>query len=279
MEIKKTFLKEKDILSEEILRRITGDKIELFDLINLVGYSTTNLLKLEDYFIFDSKELELFKKKLKIENSFHHYHTFNIKNSERVAESSYISDSKIIVGSDNVTSSEEIYNSSFIDAGYKINDSKNVVRSSNIIRSTNVSDCAAVVDSNNISDSSLIYESSNVEKSLIIAKSETVKNSIFCIDVKEIDFCLFCTQIEKEKNYIFNVPIGNHAVKALSKTIREKLGDLNKEEGIKVSNSYFEFLGSLRKFPMEFWEWVTTLPHFDPVIMYRITLLPFFLKM
>lgn len=218
----------------------------------------------------------------------------NIKNTEGFWYSQDVSDSKYVVKSKNVTKSQSIFDSSDImssrdicssesvDNGtqifssFAIDGCSKVFKGENITSSTNICNSKMIVRSKNVIDSSMIIDSTE------IIKSSNVTNSHFCQECKNIKNCLFCYKIENAEYYIFNQPVdpGLYEMFALQYA-KYLLNDLSFIRDWPEDMIASDFVIPTRKFDdwfhpisSKFWKWARTLPNFDSMILYNITMLP-----
>lgn len=194
----------------------------------------------------------------------------NVKQSQGIFNSADISNSTDIVDSDDIEKSQQVFHSSMVEKSNQICRSKNVSSSHNICNSTMIAWSANVIDSNNVFDSSEII------------KSKGVIDSFFCQNCNNIEHCLFCENLDNAEYCIFNKPVGKSIFELISKQYKKYMNitldfirDWPKEL---VANVY---VSPTRKFddwyssiPQKTWDWVRTLPNFDSMLLYNITMLP-----
>ena len=207
---------------------------------------------------------------IKVHDSQYIVKSKEVKNSKGVFESSEVDSGFDIVNSDNVTNSKQIFYSSMIENCQKIYKGINIVESINVCNSTMVARCKNIINSANVFDSSEII------------KCNTVTNSHFCQNCVNIEHCLFCDGLENAEYYIFNKPVDKNRYemfeKQYQKYLIELLGFIREwPENLSVST----FNSPTKKFddwyypiPQKFWKWVRTLPGFDSMLVYNITMLP-----
>ena len=194
----------------------------------------------------------------------------SVKNSVSIFDSSDIESSMDLINSDNVKDSIQVFHSFMIDKSQKVLKSKNIIESNNICNST------MVVRGKNINNSFNIFDSSE------IVDCNTVFNSHFCKRCKNIKFCLFCEGIENAEYYIFNQPFTKEIFELIAKQYHEHFTeclDFVQEWPSKLLSSNFtpiicKFDTWYHSLSKTFWRWVITVPGFDSMIMYNITLFP-----
>ena len=235
-----------------------------------------------EYLTNNEQEQKAYAEVCGIENSEGYWYSVNVKNSKYVVKSKEVTDSisvfestevvscSDVVNSDSATNSKQIFYSSMID------DCQKVFRGTNIVESINVCNSTMVVRSKNVIDSSNIFGSSE------IVKCNTVTDSHFCQNCINIENCLFCEGLENAQYYIFNKPVDESRYKMIEKQylkyFTELLGFIREwPENLIVGT----FVAPTRKFddwysPIseKFWKWVRTLPNFDSMLIYNITMLP-----
>ena len=194
----------------------------------------------------------------------------NVKDSRSIFESSDIKDCEDIVATDEAESSRQIFYSSMVDSCEKVYKGNNIVDSVNICNSTMIARCKNVIDSNTVFDSSEII------------KSSTVTDSHFCQECSNIDHCMFCEGISGVEYYIFNKPIDKKLYEMFEKQYKKymeaQLDFIQKWPDELIAAAY---VAPTRKFDSwyhsisgKFWKWARTLPNFDSMLIYNITMLP-----
>jgi hypothetical protein len=93
---------------------------------------------------------------------------------------------------------------------------------------------------------------------------------MFCIGLEDAEYCLFNKQIDKnlfdllEKQYL-------RYMTELLDFVRDwpvdSVGKLNTKATEKFDDWYHPI-------PDRFWKWARTIPNFDPMILYNITMIP-----
>lgn len=194
----------------------------------------------------------------------------DVDKSRSVFESKNIVNCKDIVNTDDAENSSQIFYSSMIDGCDKICKGTNIVNSTNICNSTMVARSVNVIDSNTVFDSSEIID------------CNTVSSSHFCKSCTNIENCLFCEGLSNAEYHIFNKPVD------------PKMYELFEKQYMKYMTASLDFISNwprelvastyvapTRKFddwyhsiPEKFWKWARTLPGFDSMLLYNITMLP-----
>lgn len=194
----------------------------------------------------------------------------NIFNSSSIFESQDIDSSKDIVSSENIENSNQIFFSSMIDTSQKIYKGINITESTNVCNSTMVARSTSVIDSFNVFDSSEIVN------------CISVSNSHFCRDCKNIKHCMFCEGFGDAEYCIFNVPIDKDHYEMIEKQYQKYLKELlafvrDWPEELAIN----EIVLPTKKFddwyhPIseKFWKWARTLPFYDSMLLYKITMNP-----
>lgn len=230
----------------------------------------------------NSEELAAYCKSCKIINSEGFWYSTNVKdskyvvrskeinNSKSIFESTEVTDSSDIVNSDNVNASQQIFYSSMIEASQK------VLRGINIVESINICNSTMVARSKNVIDSTDVFDSSE------IVKSNTVTESHFCKNCNNIDHCLFCENLENAEYCIFNKQVDKKRYEIIEKQYYKYLNNLlsfvrewpeNLVVGVYLSptRKFDDWYSSISE---NFWKWVRTIPNFDSMMLYNITMLP-----
>lgn len=194
----------------------------------------------------------------------------NVIGSHNVFESFDVTTSMDIVNSDQVLDSKQIFYSSMIDQGEKVFKGRNVTESFNICNSTMVARSRSIIDSFNI-----FYSSELVH-------CEDASNSYFCKDCKDIKNCMFCDGLEGAEYHIFNKPVDENHFKLFEKQylkmMTEPLEFVRDWPSDFLSPTYFlptrKFDDWYSQIPDRFWKWVRTIPGFDSLFLYNITMNP-----
>jgi hypothetical protein len=193
-----------------------------------------------------------------------------VVNSIGVFSSTDINNSSDIVDSEDVIDSKQIFHSSMVEGSEKIFRGQNITQSINICNSTMIANSKNVIDSNKVFDSSEIIASTNVF------------NSYFCHNCKEIKHCMFCENLENAEYCLFNKPVNKKYFELFEKQylkylverldfVREWPEEFSAAMAIAPTRKFDDWYHPI---PQRFWKWVRTLPNFDPMLIYNITMLP-----
>ena len=193
-----------------------------------------------------------------------------VNNSIGVFSSSEVSDSTDIIGSENIELSHQIFYSSMVDNSQRVYKGQNIVESSNVCNSTMVVRSKSVIGSVNVFDSTEIID------------SRTVTDSHFCKDCNNIAFCLFCDGLENAEYHIFNKPVSQKHyeifVNQYTKYLQEELEFIKEwPKNLLVEGTTYptkKFDDWYHPISEKFWKWARTLPGFDSMFLYNITMLP-----
>ena len=197
----------------------------------------------------------------------------NIESSERIYHSEDVINSEDIVDSQIITNSKQVFISSMVENCSKIYESKNVLNSSNICYSTMISNSKNIFESNNVFDSSEIMACKNVT------------NSYFCYNCTGIENCLFCSDLTNVEYHIFNKPVDKKRYDLIAAQYKrymsaqlqfipvwpDNLSNSELESPIRNFDEWFITIDN------KFWTWVRTLPGYEDIILYRMTMLQNFL--
>ena len=237
-----------------------------------------------------SEEQALYRKKLNIdlnENINTIYRSDNVENSlfvsnssgienssyvfssEDIISSSNISSSKVIQRSEQVFNSEFVYDSERVNNGKNINKSRNIVSSNYIINSTNVMNAASVINSKFVVD-------------IILDGTKQIKNSAFVNHCSNLDHCLFCYNTSEGEYLLFNKKTTPEEYDMIMLQLNSLLLNIELEftrdgwpkEQIPLDTPIINrnIINQFAALPEKFWRWVKTLPGYDPMIMYGITM-------
>lgn len=233
------------------------------------------------YFTNTQEELDAYCEVCKIVNTEGYWYSQNVRNSKYVVkskdvnngigifESNDVSDSIDVVSSENILDCKQVFYSSMVDESEKIFKGQNITNSTNICSSTMIANSKNVIDSFNVFDSSEIIS------------CVSVSNSYFCQDCKNIKHCMFCEGVEDAEYYIFNKPVDKAHFELVEKQylkyltehlefVREWPADLLAIQHISPTRKFDDWYHPISA---RFWKWARTLPHYDPAILYDITML------
>ena len=267
------------------IERFYPNGAEMIDIIRDRHISKDFLHWGRQYLTNDEKEFEAYCIACGIENSEGFWYSQNVFNSKYIIKSKDVKDSisvfdsievsnsTDIVNSENIENSQQVFYSSMVDTSNKI------IKGQNIVESTNVCNSIMVVRSVNVIDSSTVFDSSE------IIKCNTVTNSYFCQNCTNIESCMFCEGLDGVEYYIFNKPVDEKMYKLFEKQYKkyltESLSFVRNWPSEMIVNQH---VTPTRKFddwyhPISerFWKWTKTLPGYDNMLLYNITMLPEFL--
>lgn len=265
------------------------DGAELIDVINH-KYVTDHFLEWGLATLDTSPEEKLaFYKKLEIdcgENNFTITKSKKVKNSKQVAQSKSVSDSYNIVKSEDVYNSENICNSKYVENAQVVFNSSYVYDSNYINNGVNVNDSNNIYDSNYIVNSSNIIRAKEIFDSHYIVGSQedkikNIKNSWFIKDCENLSHCLFCQGLKDKEYYIFNQQSDeatyNLIVKQMKKILQNYSVKCIKDWGIEKipmeENLYLHTDDQFySKLPPQFFDWIKTLPKYNNLLLFTITL-------
>lgn len=209
------------------------------------------------------------------------WYSTNIENSRFIVKSNEVKDSERIFHSNDVVKSfdivhgETVENSNQVFTSSLVSDSEMVAHCNNVAESKNICFSTMVMNSTNVRASKDIFNSSE------IIESTNVSDSYFCSSCKNIKHCMFCEDIEDAEYYLFNQPIPKERfeffVKQYKKFMNVLLGFAPEWPKDMITSWAPAF--SLRPdywykpISDKFWKWVRTLPGFDSMFVYKMTML------
>lgn len=188
---------------------------------------------------------------------------------EDVINSSNVSSSKVVQRSDSIFNSEFVYDCEQVYNSNNVNKSHNIVASNYVINSTNVMNAASVINSKFVID-------------IVPDGTKQIKNSAFIQHCSNLDHCLFCHSISDGEYLLFNKKISPEEYDMIMVQLNSIL--LNTElkftrdgwprEQIPLDTPIINrnIINQFAALPDKFWRWVKTLPGYDPMIMYGITM-------
>lgn len=195
-----------------------------------------------------------------------------VEGSRYVGSSKSVFDSEMISNCTNVENSKEIYASEFVEDSSKIINCRNVVRSNN------------VVASNFVVDSKFVWNSSVVTNSMCVGglfpdSTKKIDTCAFIDNCENLHHCLFCSGQKNGEYLLFNQSIAPMQFDLIKKQLDRILSDWEPAvvenwpepsiilESPKVVLNVAERYGNL---PESFWRWITTLPNYNPDVLYTI---------
>lgn len=228
------------------------------------------------------EELEAYCSACNIVDSDGYWYSQNVAGSKYVVKSKQVTNSIGIFGSNDVINSHDIADSeSVLDSmqvfgSSMVDDSEKVLKGQNITRCINVCNSIMIVDSKNIIDSCGVFDSSEIIKGL------NVYDSHFCQDCKEIKHCMFCDGLENAEYHLFNKPVDKKYYELFEKQylkyltealdfVREWPEDMIVTASVTPTRKFDDWYHPISP---RFWKWVRTLPGFDSMLVYNITMLP-----
>lgn len=224
------------------------------------------------------EEIKLYEKVLDITNTTGYFESEKVSDSQQVRFSSEIENSKDIYRSKKVKNSNSIYLSNNIEDSSNINKSSFCINSEIILNSTNVTDSTMVVNSNCIIRSNSIIKSSFVTESTCIIDSSNIEGCNFLMGCSNMRDSIFCLGLDGKEYYLFNKPVSKIMYENVnfqfSKyiTLPLRMISINNENLVSTQvNNFSKFFENLQN---DFWQWVKTLPNYDPEILYSMTFNP-----
>lgn len=228
------------------------------------------------------EEFEVYCKACNIINTDNHWYSHNLRdclyvvkshdveNSQRVFDSNDVNDSSDIVACESVSNSSQVFTASLVDNSQRVAHCANVNESNNVCFSKMLSRCVNIYNSKNVFDSSEIVV------------SENVTDSYFCQNCKNIKHCMFCDGLENAEYYLFNQPVDKERfelfVQQYKRFMQCKLAfasewpeNLIRAYAPAVTRKIYEWY---KPIPEKFWKWAKTLPGYDSMMLYNITMLP-----
>lgn len=221
------------------------------------------------------EEIQLYEKVLDITNTTGYFESEKVSDSQQVRFSSEIENSKDIYRSKKVKNSCSIYSSNNIEDSSNINTSAFCSNSDIILNSTNITDSTMVINSNCIIRSNSVIKSNFITESTCIINSSNTEDCNFLMDCSNMRDSIFCLGLDGKEYYLFNKPVSKIIYENISIQFRKyitlplKMLFITSENLITSQiNKFSEFFENL---PDDFWQWVKTLPNYDPEILYSMT--------
>ena len=257
------------------------DGIELVEIIGNTSLTIKDLHWIRQHFILNDLEFETYCKRCGIVHSENFWESDSIKDCQYIIKSSQVSESRSvfrskeiingsnIVACENVDNSQQIFESAMIQDSHRILFGKNITNGQNICKSTAIINGRNIIESSNVFNSTEIFYSKNIHNSHFIKNCENIKNCLFCKDIHDAEYCIFNLPVEKDYYEIFEKQYMKYSYDYLQfvdewpdKLLAEKIPNI-----LRFDNWY-------KTIPEKFWKWVRTLPNFDSLLIYDITMLP-----
>ena len=221
------------------------------------------------------EEKKIYEKVLDITNTTGYFRSEKVSDSQQIRFSSEIKNSKDVYHSKKIKNSYSVYSSNNVEDSSNVHDSSFCTNSKIILNSTNVTDSTMIVNSNCIIRSNSIIKSSFITESTCIMNSSNIESCNFLRDCRNMKNSIFCTGLEGEEYYLFNKPISKIMYENInfqfSKyiTLPLRIVSTNNENLVSTQiNNFSKFYENLQD---DFWQWVKTLPNYNPEVLYSIT--------
>ena len=255
--------------------------IELIKIIDNPNLTTEDLHWIRKYFTLDTQEFTAYCLRCGIVHSDNFWESANIDGcnyiikSSNVKESSSIFGSKDIVNSSDVVLSENVEHARMVFLSLMIEEGEKIFQSKNVTTSTNIVNCSAIINSRNVIDSSAVFNSSeiisskNIHNSHFIQNCENIKHCLFCENLQDAEYCIFNLPVDKDYYIVFEKQYNKYFSDLLA-FVTEWPNNLLAEK----TPTILPFKDWYKPIPQKFWKWVRTLPNFDSMLIYNITMLP-----
>ena len=264
----------------DYIQRFYPEGAEIADLLKDKHISKEFLHWTRLSFPYTEEEKTMYEARMNIigsENLFYSDEVFNssfIVSSNKIENSSYVFSSTDIKNCRNVVSSESVEDGEQIFSCFMVSNSSGVIEGSNIINSKNICCATAVIESSNIIESTNVYNSSE------ICNSRDITESYFCKNSRNLKNCMFCNGLTDAEFYIFNQPVDEvrfgifkqqylKYMDVALKFVKEWPDDLAVSIKPAISHRFDEWY---KPIPDIFWKWVRTLPGYDAMMLYEITM-------
>ena len=225
-----------------------------------------------------NEEIKLYEKVLDITNTTGYFESEKVSDSQQVRFSSEIENSKDIYRSKKIKNSCSIYSSNNVEYSSNINKSSFCSNSEAILNSTNVTDSTMVINSNYVLRSNSIIKSKFITDSTCIINSSNIEDCNFLMDCNNMRDSIFCLGLDGKEYYLFNKPVSKIMYENINLQFRKyitlplRMIYTNNENLVSTQvNNFSKFFENL---PDDFWQWVKTLPNYDPEILYSMTFNP-----
>lgn len=239
-----------------------------------------------EYLPITQEEQAAYENRLGIINCSNFFYSRNIENCNFIFDSRNCKNSEIIKNSTQVEDSRVIINSRKVENCKNVFDSKNIKNSIDIIQSELVHNSDNICTSEKIYNSNSIFRSNNIFDSFGLRKSSNIKNGIFCADCNSSSNIMFCSGVRGEDCLLFNHAVAPETFSQIKDELFTRFSNMNLNLftinkatiAHKLSYTVFEYYDAhYKNIQTDFFDYVKTLPGYDPIIMYFITLNPNFL--
>lgn len=236
------------------------------------------------------EELAAYWDKLNITNCDRHtiIRSHNVDSSDTIIRSQDVNDSSYIFSSKKVKNSCIVNNSSNIEDSHNIFDSSFVYNSYNVLNGKNVNDSHNVLNSSFVVNSHSVFNADNVTDSFVVfdlqaKETKDISNCGFIANCERVSYCLFCTDLTDKEYYVFNRPISKAQYEMILRQLKSLIGNYEAfyidnwgEKTVPLEAPHAPNHSAMfhSQLPDEFWEWVKTLPGYDPKVLYQITFNP-----
>lgn len=218
-----------------------------------------------------------------------------IYKSNNVKDSSFVTNSKDVVKSMYVFNCEGVENSNSISFSQGVQNSSQIFHtdfcydSNRILNSQNITNCRNLINCNYAVSSTSVFNAGNVVNSSFVSNiiplgSQKIRNSHFISDCSNLKNCLFCHGITDGEYLMFNQPIEKEEYDMFVTQLRQMLkgaelkltknGWSADQVPLEAPNIQYNIILQYSALPEVFWRWVKTLPNYDPMILYNITMQP-----
>ena len=194
----------------------------------------------------------------------------DVESSIGVFESTDVKSSNDIINSESILDSKQVLYSSMIDESTKIFKGQNVTGSTNICNSTMIANSRNIIDSFSVFDSSEIINCSNVSDSYFCQDCNNIKHCMFCYGIEDAEYCIFNKPIEPKHYELIVKQYLKYLTEQLD-FIRDWPEDLLVSVHVSPTRKFDDWFHPINS---RFWKWVRTLPNFDSMLIYNITMLP-----
>ena len=246
-----------------------GTKFQfILDNHNLDDFAHEAFLKLP----LDEADQNKYLEKMSIEDSTGVFYSSFVNKGESVLRSSQVTESSQVYDSYSVINSKSISHSRVIKNSSLVENSTLVTESYCVKDSKTVNHSSFVADSSFIIDSCDIIKSSGVDNSIYVFNSESIDESQMILNCRALKNCAFCSNLEDKEFHLFNKPIKEKTMKMIQAQFVELFNrELKVKEGMDfMYNIHLNTFSSIQS--DLFWEWVKTLPGYDEIIMYSLTI-------
>lgn len=219
---------------------------------------------------------------IKCDNPASIYHCRDVEGCYLVTRSQRISNSTNIKDSTDINHSEYVVSCDSVENTLRASNSSFIYDSNSVIDSVNITNSAHVAGSKYVVDSTSIIDCENAIGCSWLRHCRAVEDCFLCADCHDLKHGLFCDGVSGEY-MLFNKPIDPKQFELIKRQLLLVMRDWKMTvmgewqlEGLSWSapKKNLNYITQYADAPKKLWNWLATLPGYDPMMLYRITFQP-----